>query len=516
MTYWLIKTTGMKQHVVLFILFTWLCALPLTGKAQDSWVVKFNSPLSESSGDFINNSNDEFIGYVAKIIPQTSIRDFYLYKIDKNGDTVLNRKFPHKQDTILSFCNIIQSNCNPEEYLVSGYGNTNFNGNYSIYDFFIKVDSNFNTIWERNYILKPNNISASYEYLPQILKKKDLGYIYGTLYDNAGNNRLVFFEMGENGDSLAYRVYEGDSAGLFLYDLYYNYDSSAYLVNVWDTHPIPLWGETQILTLDLDFNQTKVTYLPRWHSAITSRLLPGGSVVSGGLYKGILLNPYQLIDQICILKHDTSLTLTDSSYFTNPDHEIGKHEGYYNSIDYYYPNSIFVAGTYDYDIGIWVSHPSWIAIAKYDSDLNLLTEKYIGGDAYYALENITATSDGGLLITTTRYDYQTQYQEHDLYVIKLDSLDLLVGNTEHHNKLVKNAMVYPNPARDHLYVKTAVREALFALYDMGGKAVLKQPLATNGTTTKITLPAGTPQGNYLWHITCQNKIIETGKLIILK
>ena len=505
----------MKQHVVLFILFTWLCALPVKGKAQDSWVVKFNSPMSESGGNFINNSNNEFIGYVAKIIPQTSIRDFYLYKINKNGDTVLNRKFPHKQDTVLSFCNIIQSNFSPVEYFISGYGDVNNRRNYSVYDFFIKVDSNFNTIWERTYRLCPPDITSSFENHQRLLKKQDSGFVFATLYDNGGNERLVFFEMTDIGDSVAYRAYAGDSAGRGLYDLYYNHDSTAYMVNVYHTHYVPYWGETQILTIDFDYNQTGVTYLPRWHSAITSRLLPDGSVVSGGLYKGVLLNPYQLIDQICILKHDTSLTLTDSSYFTNPDHEITKREGYYNSIDYHYTNSIFVAGTFDYDVGIWVPHPSWIAIAKYDSDLNLLMEKYIGGEAYYVLENITATSDGGLLITTTRYDYQTQYQEHDLYVIKLDSLGLLVGNTEHHNKLVKNAVVYPNPARDKIYVRTAVKDAEFILYNLNGRKIKTLKLNTKNLITPINISI-LPKGNYIWCITKNDQRIETGKLVITK
>jgi hypothetical protein len=148
--------------------------------------------------------------------------------------------------------------------------------------------------------------------------------------------------------------------------------------------------------------------------------------------------------------------------------------------------------------------------------LNLLTEKYVGGDAYYSLWDIIATSDGGVLLSTSRYDYQTQDHEHDLYVIKLDSLDMLVGSTEHHNKMVKNAMVYPNPARNHFYVKTAVKETMITLYDIQGKTVLQQPLTTTGTTTRISIPSDIPEGNYLWRIIRKNKTVETGKLIIIK
>ncbi len=174
-----------------------------------------------------------------------------------------------------------------------------------------------------------------------------------------------------------------------------------------------------------------------------------------------------------------------------------------------------MAGTYDEGVGIWIPHPSWIAIGKYDSDLNLLTEKYIGGDAYYFLYNIVATSDGGALITATRFDYQTQYQEHDFYVFKLDSLDMLVGNFEHkNNNLVKNAIVYPKPARDHVFVRTAVKDASFILYDMSGNKIKEMQLNRQSFITFVDITEIIP-GNYLWSIVKKNKIIETGKVIII-
>ncbi len=295
-----LKSTLIISAIILF------CAFSSSGKAQGGFVVKFNSPMSESSGNFLENSNGEYVGYIASIIPQTSIRDFYLYKVNIDGDTILSKEFPYKQDTVLTFCSIIQTSITPNEYLISGYGKVETTRNNLGFDFFIKIDSNFNTIWKQTYTLCPPDIYITFENNQRLLKKKDSGYIFSTLYDFAGNSRLVFFEMSENGDSLAYRAYAGDSAGTALYDLYYNHDSTAYLVNVYDTHPVPFWGERQILTIDFDFNQKKVTYLPRWHKAITSKLLPDGSIVSCGIYEGFVYNPYQQIKQICALKHDTS------------------------------------------------------------------------------------------------------------------------------------------------------------------------------------------------------------------
>jgi hypothetical protein len=73
----------------------------------------------------------------------------------------------------------------------------------------------------------------------------------------------------------------------------------------------------------------------------------------------------------------------------------------------------------------------------------LLTEKYIGGDAYYRFCNLTATSDGGLLITAMRYDYLTQDHERDAYIFKFDSIDLTVGIDENiNNKFIKLKIFY--------------------------------------------------------------------------
>ena len=495
------------MRIHLSILVVVLLFISFTGIAQGGFTVKFNSPENEGGGKFIENTNHEYVGLLNKRNAELDFNELYINKISSSGELLLQVNYS-KPDSSSFYSYIIQSSADPVEYLIAGYGHPNGRAT-DIYDFFIMVDSSFNVIWQKLYHFIPPDFTVSFENSQRLLKKKDSGYIFGTQYDHSGDNKFVFFEMDENGDSVACRIYEGDSAGQVLYDLNYNHDSSAYLIDM-------RGGAFKIVTLDFDFNQINSTLFPTYHHCLTSKVLPDGSLVSGGLYNGIILNPYQLIDQICIIKHDTSLTLLDSNYFTNPDHEIGKREGYFNSIDYYYPNSVFVAGTYNYDVGVWIPHPSWIALAKFDSNLNLLTEKYVGGDAYYSLWDIIATSDGGVLLSTSRYDYQTQDHEHDLYIIKLDSLDLLVGSTEHHNKMVKNAMVYPNPARNHFYVKTAVKETMITLYDIQGKAVLQQPLTTTGTTTRISIPSDIPEGNYLWRIIRKNKTVETGKLIIIK
>ena len=487
----------------LIILLVILCSIKL--QAQSSFIAKFNSLADEADGLFIQNTNNEFVGIISK--KTSDIRYFYLYNISEIGDTMFSRKF-EKADTLLSVHYFIQTSSNPIEYLVTGRGHKSNDPPTNYFSFFTKIDENFNSIWEKIYKLRPVDVFTSSEYWPHLLQKEYGGYLFATRLGHVDDPRLILFDLSEQGDSLAYRMYESDSAGRLLMSLTYNQDSTAYLLFTNGAHIIPFWGEAQCITVDFNFQQTEVNYYPRWFDdGLTAKLLPDGQLVTGGL------NEYYespMVANMAVFKHDTNFNLQAECYVGDPDFDIRKDNGR-KTLDYYYPNSIFVAGTFDYDVGIWIQHPSWIVIGKMDSDLNLLNEKYIGGDAYYHFNTITATSDGGALITTNRYDYLTQGYEHDVYIIKLDSLDFTVVIAEHKNKKLADAIVYPNPASNYIFVRTAISDADFALYDMAGNKLISFSLT--GLLTRIGLD-NIPSGTYTWSVYRQLKNIETGKLII--
>lgn len=487
----------------MIFLLVLICSMELI--AQGSFITKFNSQSDESDGLFIQNTIDEYVGIITKRTSDTH-RDYYLYKLNIYGDTVLNRTFS-RSDTIITIHYLVQCNTNPIEYLITGRAYRSDESEMQYFSFFTKIDEEFNPVWEKFYRLRPDDVVASGEYLPQLLQKENEGYLFATNINYPGDHRLILFDLSERGDSLQYKMYEGDSAGIYLMSLTYNHDSSAYLIHTYRAHVLQFESEGQCITVDFDFNQTEVQYYPRWFDdGLTAKLLPDGSLVTGGLYEFAEPPPYSVM---AAFKHDTNFNLMAECYVSNPDVDIRKDNGS-KSLDYYYPNSIFVAGTFDYDVGIWIQHPSWIVIGKMDSDLNLLTEKYIGGDAYYHFNTITATSDGGALITTNRYDYNTQGYEHDVYIIKLDSLDLLVGNTEHHLVQIADVIVYPNPASSYIYVRTSLKEANIVIYDLTGNEIRSSTIT--GLITKIEINE-LPSGTYIWHIYQQSKLIETGKFI---
>jgi hypothetical protein len=474
--------------------------------AQGSFTTKFETSAGEGIGLWMQNSSHEYIGFVSKQSKGLDTWYDYLYRLNEFGDTILSKRFA-KEDTIISVFYLIQSAHDPIEYLVSGTGYKTSSLPQDYFNYFIKVDENFNRIWEKHYYLKPSGTFSSSEHYQNLIKNPDGSYLFATNSGNAPENKLTLFNLAVNGDSLKYRVFTGDSAGFYLLDVLFNIDSSEYFLLTYRAHNIPLISNGQRITVDLNLNQLEVDYYARWFDdGLMGKLLPDGSLVTGGLYDN--MEPPR-VTHMAAFKHDTAFNEIASCFIADPDPEIRKDNGR-KSMDFYYPNSIFVAGTYDYESAIWVTHPSWIVIGKMDSELNLIKETYIGGDAYYHFKSITATSDGGALITATRYDYLTQDFEHDAYIIKLDSIDLAVGIYDQIQPST-NVSVFPNPAHEYLYVKSELQHADICFYNMMGELLLEYPI--NSELLQIPLNS-LPSGMYIWVIKSNSGNREKGKVII--
>ena len=469
-------------------------------------ITKFNAVVNENCGFITYDSNGDFVSILYKNNNETNFYDSFLYKLNNDGDTLFSKKF-HKADTVLFLENIISCKSNPVEYLLHATCYKSNEDWRKTSQVFYRIDSEFNIIWEKIYNLRPEECYWPYGSIyPQLLQKKDSGFIMATNIDGIEN--LVFFEISQFGDSLKYRHYTADSAGKMLLNLTYNHDSSAYYAFTSYAHDYQ--GNIQVITIDTNLNQTDVNSLAdNFRFLSSSKLLPGGNIISAGNYTSLL---ELSICALGIAKYDINKDITDSCLIGVDGIDIRK-DGGFMSLDYYYPNSIYFAGTYDYDVGIWVQHPSWILIGLVDSSMNLVSEKYIGGDAYYRFNTLTATNDGGILVGALRYDYLTQDYEHDAYFFRFDSLEMTVSVGENKSPLVKNAIVYPNPAKDRFYLRTSQTNSRILIYDLSGNMVFSQQIENN--ITKIQSNKITP-GVYVWKLIKESLQIETGKVLITK
>ena len=70
-----------------------------------------------------------------------------------------------------------------------------------------------------------------------------------------------------------------------------------------------------------------------------------------------------------------------------------------------------------------------------------------------------------------------------------------------------DAIVYPNPGKESLNVRTALKGCTFRLLDMQGKQIIKKDL-TNLVTSIYT--RNLPTGSYTYMIRKNNTLIESG------
>jgi len=175
-------------------------------------------------------------------------------------------------------------------------------------------------------------------------------------------------------------------------------------------------------------------------------------------------------------------------------------------------DNIYIGGTsnFNYANPFFSTSDSWFHLIKINPDLSPIWEYWYGGDAYYFLYSILATSDGGCLMVGNRYDYEIQNQERDIFVVKVDGNGLIVWTQEIQPDKAMFS-IYPNPGRDQIQTKMPAGEFEFELFNLNGQVLINQPVnhKMNSVNTSNLIP-----GLYFYRIiNPQHQIISTGKWI---
>ncbi len=172
----------------------------------------------------------------------------------------------------------------------------------------------------------------------------------------------------------------------------------------------------------------------------------------------------------------------------------------------------YAGGTKAMQADLISDEDSWYAAIKVDTALNVIWEKYIGGDAFYVLWSIKTTPDNGCMLVGARYDENFPENKYDPYVIKLDA----DGNPVSVKDLpkgfeIKNVLVYPNPGNARLNYSCGIQETMqFEMYNMQGIKVISQTLYSplgEIETTEL------PTGMYLYRFITSKACIQSGKWV---
>jgi hypothetical protein len=424
-----------------------------------------------------------------------------LIKTNKNGMVLQNNEYP-LTDSLSLFTATLQIQAN-EFMMIECIAPDPVNGNFNSIRF-NKVDSNFNRTCTKLF-------SLPYNYYISLCKAKCI------------HNEIVLFGYNYYIDQYSPRPF------VLIFDM----DGNLLKQNMFENHFAPATDlvlspdERSFLLFAQGYTGSSSGDIIKLDTNLvidTNYALPFGI---DSRTSGEWINPNKLLLAGDCTTHNKAyntsfsgnrdLVVATMDSLFNPEYHsyLGKADtfdaaGLYYCQDFITPNEIFFAGTANMGLSPYMDIHSWFILNNLDSNLNLHWQKYYGGDAYYNLCGLLATQDGGCLMYGTRYDAQTQYNERDLYILKVDENGLFTGIGESSGLMAHDAIIYPNPGCDFLNIQSGpqINGAMFTLYDMQGRVRIEESI--NNTQLKINTMQ-MPAGVYPWQIVFKNKVIENGK-----
>jgi hypothetical protein len=327
-----------------------------------------------------------------------------------------------------------------------------------------------------------------------------------TVYEKGMNNtEICIFELTVAGVLIREKYFDSQSNGMVLcFDVLHPPNSNYLKIFTMSFYQkIP----GQILTLDSNFSILDLKPIPWYNSELnTAKFIDNNRYLLSG--KKIL--PDKTDDHnLGLILLDSNDLLLDSMCFGKID-TVGS-PGAYDNLDFINTSNIYYGGFSNIDMAnpYYSSMPSWFILNNLDENLELTWQKFYGGDACYNLWSILATQDGGCVMASTRYDYQTQNQERDVYILKVNE-DGIITWTYNFPETIKQVIVYPNPGKNEINIKTISIGLIFEFYNLQGDKILSKALDNETRINTISLHTGI----YLYKILNEKmEVIETGKWV---
>jgi len=434
--------------------------------------------IIDNNGDYVICSQ-EFIHTNSNIEYNST-----LTKISQTGEILNTKYFNTEENTV--FSDIINTENN--DYIVIGsvYAD-NFD---EMHSFIIRLDSDFNIIWNKKIILNKKILTAKAKF-----NSNDEILIHGGLKNSDNSYSTYIYKINTDGILL-------NSAFFYYYNGFINFFDILEKENNSGYYLFELATVCSALEIDTEFN-------------VIEKHLMGAFNLNG-------CNSFWFSDTTYIISNnktdtDLSVSILDTTHNTEYYSFRDEYEGheflaFLDNLSFIDKNNIYMLGIYNVSPNPYETEPSWLSLNNLNDTLGLNWQKIIGGDAYYNATNIIATEDGGCFIAATRSDNTNDY-DYDMYFLKLDPN----GNITHINgepseQKAKEVILYPNPATTELTIQKAVQigNCMVEFFSIIGKKVHSQNLTNH--TTKIDI-SNLEKGSYIYKITDNNKVIESGEWI---
>ncbi|MCX6280746.1 MAG: T9SS type A sorting domain-containing protein [Bacteroidetes bacterium] len=487
-----------KQKIIpLLLLF--FCFSLVQGYSQPGFIFRYSTSLDEYPNDIIETSDG---GFIISISIGTYPLDYQtlLIRLDQYGDTIRTKKIIVPGGTCFIY-DIVKLD----------------NGNYMGLGL-KKPDSISARLWlltlsDSLTVINDTTFSTVFTYcwnLYGLINHMHNIIIYGDAIphtDPPSPNPFVFL-ISQSSDSL-FSHYYINPWGQMVFSMIEKKDTSGYLMSLEGSMNGPSANSPcQFIKMDYDFNITSTDSVPGSLEAyLIVRTISAGEYMITGLKH--IWNSNPRTDKIGILKLDTSFHIK-KEFFFGPDDTVS-YPAYNTNLDFLNVNNIFLGGVANQDWGgVFSYNLSYIILGKFDSSLNLSWQKYYGGDMYYMVWSVIATTDGGCIIGASSNDYAVQGEERDIYILKVDSNGLITGINNHPPDQTNQVVIYPNPGNDLLYVETQLKNAVFHLFDLTGREILNSGLSPGRNSIQVR---DINSGLYIYKVIQNSQVKECGKWI---
>ncbi len=488
----------MKNIIIIILLF-----LPRIIFAQNYFDIIIDDQKSNVGiNAIIENTENSYlaIGGIYSANNQSAPK---LYEISSSGEVLYETDFDISKN--IFFRNIFELD---NEFLVIGQ-NTD---NQSL--FLLKTDNNYNVIWQKElFFFSGDTLITPIHSIINSNNELIIASSAGTDYFEDEN--MFTAKISLDGDLISFKYYPLQFSYQCLWDIDEIPNNNGYLISGYHFTAPPNFMRCQIVKLDNDFNITNIQNIltenyPYDYLWGNSNLTFFSDTTFLFASRKMLYSKSQDED-ISIQLLDTAFNLTKETFCGKSDTVEYLPLG--QSIDYVYKNSIFVGGISP--ITFMQSQKNWNMITKLDENQNIIWTKFYGGDALYNLYTLTATTDGGVIISGTKITESLENYDTFIFKIDADGNSSLPTEVENTSNLGKDVIVYPNPTTGIINIQKGqqIQNATIEIYDLNGKLIIKKQLLSDISTVDL---ANNQTGIYFYNIIIENKIIDNGKIILNK
>jgi hypothetical protein len=373
--------------------------------------------------------------------------------------------------------------------------------------FYLKLDKNLVKIDEK-YLGIPSN--RWFSYMNSIIDS-DTNFVitgYTSRWDTVSplNNDVFFYKLSLAGDSINSNFITSDYKLSLSYSLIEKSDQTGYY-SYGRRYSGILGTGGERFDLSKQFDSINIVSVPYdIDTYISSEKLNDSIIIISGGGEPTGIPSYSLSVLSTTMDNDP----IDYNHF-KIEGDMRDYTAYFRGLSIN-SNNIYIGGTsnFDYANPFFSTLDSWFHLIKINPDITPIWENWYGGDAYYFLYSILATSDSGCLMVGNRYDYETQGQERDIYVVKVNSEGLIVW-TQEIQPDESLFTIYLNPGSESLNINSPLDHLQVQLFDLTGRLECETKISSGINPIPVS---SLPAGIYLYRISDnKNQTVQIGKWI---